>query len=127
MASGIGTTSSTPRIMVFRPTVEEFQDFVKYIDYMESNGANKAGLAKVSLLNLILILSRFKREIVFRQIIPPKDWCPKAGGYGDIDHLIIPAPISQLVTGRQGLYQQFNIQRKAMTVKEFRKMAESEK
>jgi len=37
-----------PKIMVFRPTYEEFKDFSKYIDYMESVGAQKAGLAKVS-------------------------------------------------------------------------------
>jgi hypothetical protein len=37
-----------PKIMVFRPTYEEFKDFSKYIDYMESVGAHKAGLAKVS-------------------------------------------------------------------------------
>lgn len=36
-----------PRIMVFRPTWEEFQDFSGYIDYMESKGAHKAGLVKV--------------------------------------------------------------------------------
>lgn len=104
--SSVGATSSVPRIMVFRPTMEEFQDFAKYIDYMESQGAHKAGLAKV---------------------IPPKEWCPRQSGYDDIGHLIIPAPISQLVTGRQGLYQQYNIQKRAMTVKEFKKMAESEK
>ena len=33
--------------MVFRPTMEEFQDFSKYVVYMESQGAHKAGLAKV--------------------------------------------------------------------------------
>lgn len=38
-----------PRIMVFRPTYEEFQDFPKYIDYMESKGAHKAGLVKVNI------------------------------------------------------------------------------
>jgi jumonji domain-containing protein 2 len=40
--------SGGPKIMVFRPTYEEFKDFSKYIDYMESVGAHKAGLAKVS-------------------------------------------------------------------------------
>lgn len=40
-------TQTHPRIMVFRPTLEEYQDFPKYIDYMESKGAHKAGLAKV--------------------------------------------------------------------------------
>lgn len=38
-----------PRIMVFRPTWEEFKHFEKYVEYMESKGAHKAGLAKVSL------------------------------------------------------------------------------
>lgn len=37
-----------PKIMVFRPTWEEFQNFEKYVEYMESQGAHKAGLAKVS-------------------------------------------------------------------------------
>lgn len=36
------------RIMVFRPTMEEFKHFSEYIEYMESQGAHKAGLAKVS-------------------------------------------------------------------------------
>lgn len=36
-----------PKIQVFRPTWEEFKDFAKYVEYMESKGAHKAGLAKV--------------------------------------------------------------------------------
>lgn len=36
------------KIQVFRPTWEEFKDFPKYIEYIESQGAHKAGLAKVS-------------------------------------------------------------------------------
>lgn len=36
-----------PRIMVFRPTWEEFSNFSKYIEYMESRGAHLAGVAKV--------------------------------------------------------------------------------
>lgn len=36
-----------PRIMVFRPTWEEFKDFPAYIEYIESKGAHKAGLVKV--------------------------------------------------------------------------------
>lgn len=36
-----------PQIMVFRPTWEEFKDFNKYMLYIESQGAHKAGLAKV--------------------------------------------------------------------------------
>ncbi|XP_064477550.1 lysine-specific demethylase 4C-like isoform X2 [Ornithodoros turicata] len=100
-----GTATGIPRIMVFRPTLEEMKDFSKYLEYVESQGAHKAGLAK---------------------IIPPKEWIPRKGGYDNIN-LVIPAPISQVVTGRLGLYQQYNIQKKSMTVKEFKKVAESEK
>ncbi|XP_075228956.1 uncharacterized protein LOC142328798 [Lycorma delicatula] len=94
-----------PDIMVFRPTYEEFKDFSKFIEYMESKGAHKAGLAKV---------------------IPPKEWKPRNDNYdlSSID-VTIPAPICQVVTGKQGLYQQINIQKKAMTIQEYRKLAES--
>lgn len=35
------------KIMTFRPTMEEFKDFKKYIAYLETQGAHRAGLAKV--------------------------------------------------------------------------------
>ncbi|XP_071557297.1 lysine-specific demethylase 4C isoform X5 [Temnothorax nylanderi] len=97
-----------PRIQVFRPTYEEFKDFTKYVEYMESQGAHKAGLAKV---------------------IPPSEWVPRKRGYekDELNHLIIPAPICQVVTGKQGLYQQINIQKKSMTVDEYSKLANSER
>ncbi|XP_068091473.1 lysine-specific demethylase 4C isoform X2 [Hyperolius riggenbachi] len=93
------------KIMTFRPTLEEFKDFNKYLVYMESKGAHRSGLAKV---------------------IPPKGWRPKRH-YDDIDDLVIPAPIQQMVTGQSGLFTQYNIQKKPMTVKEFRRMANSDK
>lgn len=40
-------TSAKPKIMVFRPDWSEFQDFSNYVEYMESQGAHKAGIAKV--------------------------------------------------------------------------------
>uniref|UniRef100_A0A673JNX0 [histone H3]-trimethyl-L-lysine(9) demethylase n=1 Tax=Sinocyclocheilus rhinocerous TaxID=307959 RepID=A0A673JNX0_9TELE len=92
-------------IMTFYPTIEEFKNFNRYIAYMESQGAHKAGLAK---------------------IVPPKNWKPRRS-YDDIDDLLIPAPIQQVVTGQSGLFTQYNIQKKAMTVKEFRKTANSDK
>ncbi|KAK2585911.1 hypothetical protein KPH14_010495 [Odynerus spinipes] len=96
-----------PRIQVFRPTYEEFKDFTKYVEYMESKGAHKAGLAKV---------------------IPPPEWIPRKSGYNlDTLDLTIPAPICQVVTGKQGLYQQINIQKKSMTVKEYSKLANSDR
>lgn len=94
-------------IQTFRPTWEEFKDFNKYVQYMESKGAHKAGLAKV---------------------IPPPEWVPRKKGYNlsDLD-ITIPSPICQVVTGKQGLFQQINIQKKAMTVKQFAVMARSAK
>lgn len=59
-------------------------------------------------------------------MIPPKEWKPRKH-YDDIDDLMIPAPIQQMVTGQSGLFTQYNIQKKAMTVKEFRQLANSDK
>lgn len=59
-------------------------------------------------------------------MIPPPEWVARKNGYDDVD-LMIPAPISQVVTGCQGLYQQYNIQKKPMHVKEFEKMATSDR
>lgn len=121
-------------IMTFYPTVEEFKNFNRYIAYMESQGAHKAGLAKVrgkrySLpIRLLLSKNHSQNYIYFAQlqIIPPKNWKPRRS-YDDIDDLLIPAPIQQVVTGQSGLFTQYNIQKKAMTVKEFRKTANSDK
>ncbi|XP_077188215.1 lysine-specific demethylase 4B isoform X2 [Paroedura picta] len=93
------------KIMTFRPTLEEFREFGKYIAYIESQGAHRAGLAKV---------------------IPPKEWKPRRS-YDDIDNMVIPAPIQQVVTGQSGLFTQYNIQKKPMLVGEYRRLANSEK
>ncbi|XP_070687821.1 lysine-specific demethylase 4A isoform X2 [Pempheris klunzingeri] len=104
-------TTDTPaqsvgsRIMTFSPSKEEFKDFSRYIAYMESQGAHKAGMAKV---------------------IPPTGWKPRQK-YDDIDELLIPAPIQQVVTGQSGLFTQYNIQKKPMTVHEFRKTSNMDK
>ncbi|XP_060772659.1 lysine-specific demethylase 4C isoform X2 [Neoarius graeffei] len=106
--AGVGAnTSANPacKIMTFRPTMEEFQDFNKYLVYMESQGAHRAGLAKV---------------------IPPKGWKPRRT-YDDIDDLVIQAPIQQMVAGQSGLFTQYNIQKKPLSVQEFRRLANSDK
>lgn len=96
---------SSKGIMTFYPTMEEFKNFSRYVAYIESRGAHKAGLAK---------------------IVPPKEWKPRRS-YDDIDDLVIPAPIQQVVTGQSGLFTQYNIQKKPMSLKEFRKTANSDK
>lgn len=49
MAGAEAITPANPncKIMTFRPTMEEFKDFNQYLVYMESQGAHRAGLAKV--------------------------------------------------------------------------------
>ncbi|XP_028989479.1 lysine-specific demethylase 4C isoform X2 [Betta splendens] len=94
----------TCKIMTFRPTMEEFMDFNQYLVYMESQGAHRAGLAKV---------------------IPPKGWKPRRT-YDDIDDLMIDAPIQQMVAGQSGLFTQYNIQKKPLSVQEFRRLANSD-
>ncbi|XP_075344301.1 LOW QUALITY PROTEIN: lysine-specific demethylase 4B [Sparus aurata] len=99
------TKNPSCKIMTFRPTMEEFKDFAKYIVYMESQGAHRAGLAKV---------------------IPPEGWKPRRS-YDTIEDMVIPAPIMQVVTGQSGLFTQYNIQKKSMTVSEYRKLANSKR
>lgn len=43
----VSTKNPSCKIMTFRPTMEEFKDFANYVVYMESQGAHRAGLAKV--------------------------------------------------------------------------------
>ncbi|XP_025939396.1 lysine-specific demethylase 4C isoform X5 [Apteryx rowi] len=107
MATVISDSPPNPscKIMTFRPSMVEFREFNKYLAYMESQGAHRAGVAKV---------------------IPPKEWKPRKH-YNDIEDLVIPAPIQQMVTGQSGLFTQYNIQKKPMTVKEFRQLANSDK
>lgn len=47
MASELESLNPSARIMTFRPTMEQFRDFSRYIAYVEAQGAHRAGLAKV--------------------------------------------------------------------------------
>lgn len=92
------------QIPVFRPTFDQFKDFRSYISYIESRGAHKIGLAK---------------------IIPPVEWVPRKNGYKNLDNFKIKTPISQRVEGKEGIYTQYNIQTKPMSLREFEKLANS--
>merc|ERR1719507_2798310 len=48
----------------FYPTLEEFSNLTKYMEYMESQGAHRAGICK---------------------IVPPKEWVPRREGYNPAD------------------------------------------
>ncbi|XP_029341376.1 probable lysine-specific demethylase 4B [Acyrthosiphon pisum] len=95
------------RIMVFRPTWTEFQNFSNYVEVMEKKGAHRAGLAKV---------------------IPPPEWIARKKGYDadDVMNLKIPAPISQVALGKQGLFQLLHKEKKPMTVSDYKIIAESD-
>nr|XP_002708488.2 lysine-specific demethylase 4D isoform X2 [Oryctolagus cuniculus] len=92
-------------IMVFHPTKEEFSDFDNYIAYMESQGAHRGGLAKV---------------------IPPKEWRARQT-YDDIDDILITRPLQQVAYGGAGVFTQFHKKNKAMTLSEYRQLANSTK
>ncbi|XP_055374308.1 probable lysine-specific demethylase 4A [Condylostylus longicornis] len=99
--------TSNPVILTFRPSWEQFKNFAKYVEYMETRGAHKAGLVKV---------------------IPPAEWKARKSGYNmDEINMTIPTPICQVVSGKQGEYQQLNIQRRPMTLRQFRDLANSER
>jgi jumonji domain-containing protein 2 len=93
-------------VPVFRPTFNEFKNFTKYIDYIEKQDAHKVGLAK---------------------IIPPKEWCPSKSNYTNLDHIRVTTPIKQNVEGKEGVYFQYNIQQKTMSVSEFEELANSDR
>lgn len=102
----------TLKIQTFYPTWEEFKDFKKYINYIESQGAHRAGLAR---------------------IVPPKEYVPRRSGYNDVTkfRVTIKKPICQVVatvdSQKPGVYQQVNVPQRTMTVSDFRDLANSPK
>lgn len=66
--------------------------------------------------------------LTFKQVIPPPEYVPRKSGY-EIDDLNvnIPAPIEQIVSGKQGIYQQINVQKRPMTVRQFQELTQSER
>uniref|UniRef100_A0A2I3GMC1 [histone H3]-trimethyl-L-lysine(9) demethylase n=1 Tax=Nomascus leucogenys TaxID=61853 RepID=A0A2I3GMC1_NOMLE len=92
-------------IMTFYPTMEEFTDFNKYVAHMESQGAHRAGLAKV---------------------IPPKEWKARKT-YDDIEDILVATPLQQVTSGQGGVFTQYHKKKKAMTVREYRHLANSKK
>uniref|UniRef100_A0A8I3W7K4 [histone H3]-trimethyl-L-lysine(9) demethylase n=1 Tax=Callithrix jacchus TaxID=9483 RepID=A0A8I3W7K4_CALJA len=92
-------------IMTFYPTMEEFTDFNKYVAHMESQGAHQAGLAKV---------------------IPPKEWKARKT-YDGIEDILVATPLQQVTSGQGGVFTQYHKKKKAMTVGNYRHLANSKK
>ncbi|TEA26160.1 hypothetical protein DBR06_SOUSAS8510043, partial [Sousa chinensis] len=100
-----GSQNPSCKITIVHPTMEEFEDFSKYIVYMEWQGAHRAGLAKV---------------------IPPKGWKARQT-YDDTDDILIAVPLQQVTTGQAGVFTQHHKRKKAMTVSEYRRLTNSER
>lgn len=85
-----------------RPTMEEFSNFTEFVRRARAAYANY-GLVKV---------------------IPPAEWkARKSGAYDDVDDMIIPLPIKQVIQGTRGIYQQYNVEQKPISVADFRAKA----
>ena len=93
------TPLNVPEAPVFYPTYEEFKDFTKFVEYLETTDAPRAGICR---------------------IVPPAEWIPRKIGY-KIDDLnyTINGPVRQQFNqvGDKGMYQTKGILKPKMTVK----------
>ncbi|KAG2179353.1 hypothetical protein INT44_006199, partial [Umbelopsis vinacea] len=93
-------------IPVFRPTMAEFEDFLSFVQAIDSYG-REAGIVK---------------------IIPPKEWTKSLP---DVQNLLetvrVRNPIVQHIIGSQGIYTQTNVEkRRPYTVQQWHQLCESE-
>ena len=86
---------------VFYPTDEEFANFEAYVRSIEPQ-CLEHGICKV---------------------VPPKGWTPRVTPYAAKDGMMLNAPIRQESVGHGGQFQCMNVQQKAMTIGEFKKLA----
>ncbi|KAI1727721.1 jmjN domain-containing protein [Ditylenchus destructor] len=98
--------TGTKDIMVFHPTMEEFQDFSGLIRKIEEQGAHlESGICK---------------------IIPPKEWNPRPSrpSYDDADAYTIKCPVKEKIEGSSGNYLKgLKVHRKKMSVADFKQIA----
>lgn len=88
---------------VLHPSWEEFQDFSGYIRKIRAENPG-VGLVK---------------------IVPPPEWHPNLKPFETVDDLVIPVPVEQKVVGEKGTYQLINEERPAMSVRDFKVVAQA--
>lgn len=88
-------------VPIFRPTLEEMQDFDGYLAKLKDMGAHETGLTK---------------------LIPPEnwDWKPSIEKARDMR---VRNPISQCVTGRSGVYSVCNLVKRDLPVRAYEQLA----
>ena len=74
-----------------------------------------------------ILFNKGAHEIGLAKVIPPPEWCARKRGYADVKNFRIKTPISQHVEGKEGVYTQYNMQHKSLTVGEFEALAKSKK
>lgn len=71
MTTDTPAQSVGPAVMTFTPSKEEFKDFVRYVAYMESQGAHRAGMAKVSGFFSASFMKLCQNDEVYLQFFSP--------------------------------------------------------
>merc|ERR1719509_33115 len=93
----------------FYPTMDEFKDLQKYMNYLETQGAHLAGICK---------------------IVPPKEWIPRKEGYNpnDID-IQIQYPVQQNLSrgSERGAFRALAASYPSIPVRVYVKLATKEK
>lgn len=88
-------------VPVFYPSIEEFADFEKYVEKIESF-SNGYGMVKV---------------------VPPSGWVARKKGYNSINP-VVSHPIKQIVTGLAGKYQVILVSQNPMNYRDFKQYAQ---
>ncbi|KAL6071784.1 Lysine (K)-specific demethylase 4A [Balamuthia mandrillaris] len=112
-------------IPTFWPTEEEFSDFSAYVTAVEAHcksAPGSPGLAKIvppaSWLSRYATVTTFMKE----QIGSPSSASSASSSAllpNGLEEMVIPSPIRQYVTGRQGVFQILNVMEKERTVAQF--------
>jgi len=93
----------------FYPTMEEFSDLQKYVNYLETQGAHLAGICK---------------------IVPPKEWQPRKEGYNPVDiDIDIQYPVQQNLSrgAEKGAFRALAASYPKIAVKDYVKLATKDK
>ncbi len=101
---------------IFYPKWNEFQNFSEYLEKVSKIA--KSGIFKVKIKNLESI-----KSFINKQVVPPKCWKARKDDYKNIE-FSIPQPIEQIITGKDGFYELFLLQRESRPLSKYKKSVE---